>query len=126
MSINNRSTHDRIEAVCAEFRHKLLDAFQIVEDLFRYYHEHADPEDLQSFMEDDINRKEADSGLMIPSIAICSECTEKADVIDGDTPYCAKHWFELYGGRNGKSQRLVDRDGRGRSGHDTRGVDFQL
>ena len=34
----------------------------IVEDLFRYYHDHADPEDLQSFMEDDINRKEADDG----------------------------------------------------------------
>lgn len=63
---------------------------------------------------------------MIRTITKCSKCSEKADAMDMDTPYCVKHWLEIYGGRNGKSQGLADRNGRERLGHDTRRVDFQL
>ena len=46
MSINNRSTHDRIDAVCAEFRHKLLDAFQTAIRDYEYLYPKNTPQNL--------------------------------------------------------------------------------
>ena len=56
------------------------------------------------------------------TITTCSKCNSKATAKDGDTFLCTKHWFEIYGGKNGKSKSVDHGHGRGRNRHDARGV----
>jgi len=70
---------------------------------------------------------------MLTGITKCSVCDDKADAVEGDVPYCAKHWLEEFagyvftGGTNDESNKgLGKRDGRGRSVHDTGGVVLKI
>ena len=51
------------------------------------------------------------------SIRRCDKCGEKADALDGNQAYCTKHWFEIYGGKHGKSKIMAYGHGRGRGGY---------
>jgi len=80
MTFHNRPTHDRIEAVCAEFRHKLLDAFQTAIRDYEYLYPKNVP---QNLILTDVNNFYRDFRDMITTLVIEPYMTEKQ-----------KEWFD--------------------------------
>lgn len=74
MTFHNRPTHDRIEAVCAEFRHKLLDAFQTAIRDYEYLYPKNVPQDL---IHTDMNNFYRGFRDMITTMVIEPYMTEK-------------------------------------------------
>jgi len=63
---------------------------------------------------------------MIPGISFCHRCDSRADAKVDDLHLCSDCWFNVYVKRSdwyGQSERLDDRNGRGRIGHDVVGMD---
>lgn len=80
MTFHNRPTHDRIEAVCAEFRHKLLDAFQTAIRDYEYLYPKSVP---QNLIHTDMNNFYRGFRDMITTLVIEPYMTEKQ-----------KEWFD--------------------------------
>jgi len=80
MTFHNRPTHDRIEAVCAEFRHKLLDAFQTAIRDYEYLYPKNVP---QNLILTDVNNFYRGFRDMITTLVIEPYMTEKQ-----------KEWFD--------------------------------
>lgn len=80
MTFHNRPTHDRIEAVCAEFRHKLLDAFQTAIRDYEYLYPKNVP---QNLILTDMNNFYRGFRDMITTLVIEPYMTEKQ-----------KEWFD--------------------------------
>lgn len=70
----NRPTHDRIEAVCAEFRYELLDAFQTAIRDYEYLYPNNTP---QNLIQTDMNNFCRSFRDMITTMVIEPYMTEK-------------------------------------------------